>query len=242
MEILEAKGIKKRLLGRTVLDGLSLKVNEGEIFVVMGRSGEGKSVLLKCIIGLMEMDEGQVFFKGQALDYEKPQQWRKKFGMLFQGGALFDSMTVYENIEFVLEHLTDWDRETRHERIREVISIVELEDFIEAYPSELSGGMKKRAALARTISYKPEIVLFDEPTTGLDPITTYNIDNFILKMRDKGELKAAIVVTHDVASAFRLANRIALLKKGKFVFYGDPKNWRESKDMVEFIEASKASG
>ncbi len=208
-----------------VLTGLDLTINEGETLVILGRSGVGKSVLLKHIIGLLKPDKGQIFLKDICLTELSERETFKvnrDMGMLFQSSALFDSMTVGENIAFYLDQ--HGDPETRKtmsskdivERVKIALETVGLEGTQDKMPSELSGGMRKRAALARLIVYRPKIILYDEPTTGLDPITSMNINDLIIKTQQK--LKStSIVVTHDIKSALTVGDRLALHHEGKIV-------------------------
>ncbi len=239
---IEIRNLQKELNNKKVLDGVELSVREGEIITIIGRSGVGKSVLLKHIIGLMKPDAGKIFVDGISItdmgEYELVNV-RKKFGMLFQGGALFDSLTVGENIAFALKHLTDWHSGKIWERVREVLREVGLEGIEDMKPSELSGGMKKRVALARAIAAYPEILLFDEPTTGLDPITVAVINELTVKLtREIGS--TSIVVTHDIQSAYLISDRISMLYRGKIIFTGTPSEVKRTKNpyVRQFITGS----
>jgi phospholipid/cholesterol/gamma-HCH transport system ATP-binding protein len=207
---------------KRVLCGVNLEVGRGETVVVLGGSGSGKSVLIRHTIGLHRPDSGEVWVDGQridAFDEEELIGTRKKVGMLFQAGALFDSMTVEENVGYALREHTDWDRERIAARISEVLGYVELEDVEELMPSDLSGGMRKRVALARAIALAPEAVLYDEPTTGLDPITANTINLMIRGLQRRLGI-TSIVVTHDIHSAFTVGDRIAFLHDGRIEFDG----------------------
>jgi len=214
--------VSKSFGPKTVLSGTDLLINKGETLVIIGRSGEGKSVLLKHIVRLLEPDEGRIWVEGteiNCLDQKPLMELRKKFGFLFQGAALFDSMTIVQNVGLMLEEHTDWSPERIRARACECLAMVGLEGAEEKAPSELSGGMKKRAGLARAIVMEPEYILYDEPTTGLDPITGDAINDLIIKLqRELGV--TSVAVTHDMPSAFKIADRMAMLSRGKIVFSG----------------------
>ncbi len=216
------EGVSKSFGPKQVLHQCDLLVHKGETLVVIGRSGEGKSVLLKHIVRLLEPDEGNIWIEGTEitlLGNRELMKLRRKFGFLFQGAALFDSMTICKNIGLALEEHTNWGPEKIRERACECLSLVGLDNVEDKLPSALSGGMKKRAGLARAIVMKPEYILYDEPTTGLDPITGDAINDLITK--GKRELGVtSIVVTHDMPSAFKIADRIAMLNGGEIVFTG----------------------
>ncbi len=223
--VIETYELKKTLNNKKVLDGVSVKIEENETFTIIGQSGVGKSVFLKHLIGLMRPDEGDVYIFGEKMDYDDEVRWnnvRKKFGMLFQGGALFDSLSVGENLYFVLENLKPELSETEKiNAIKRALSLVELKDTEELSIASLSGGMMKRVALARAIVAEPSVVLFDEPTTGLDPITTASINELIVTLKKKLNT-TFIVVTHDIKSAKYISDRIAMIYKGKIIFIGSP--------------------
>jgi phospholipid/cholesterol/gamma-HCH transport system ATP-binding protein len=205
-----------------VLDEISFNVEEGENFVVFGRSGSGKSVLLKCMVGLMEPDSGDILIEGKSvlhLPIDKLNKVRKEIGFLFQGSALYDSMTVRENLEFPLIRNFNFSAEEREEKVKTALKNVGLEAAIDKMPSELSGGMKKRVGLARTIITEPKLILYDEPTTGLDPITTKEISQLIIELQ-KDMNVTSIVVTHDLICAKIVADRAIVLKDGKIWFEG----------------------
>ena len=216
-------GVEKSFGGHPVLRGIDLEVLRGETLVVLGGSGTGKSVLLRHAIGLMRPDAGEVWVEDtevSRLDEEDLVEARKKVGMLFQGGALFDSMDVFENVAFPLREHTDFDEEGIRRRVLETLGLVELEGVERKMPSELSGGMKKRVALARSIALEPRGILYDEPTTGLDPIIAMTINALIRSMQKRLSV-TSVVVTHDIHSARVVGDRIAFLDEGKIRFVGD---------------------
>jgi phospholipid/cholesterol/gamma-HCH transport system ATP-binding protein len=220
---LQLIGVKKNLGGRQVLDGVDLDVGAGRSLVVIGGSGVGKSVTLKCALGIMTPDAGKVLVDGEDVTTATGAERRRlaaKFGMLFQGGALFDSMTIWENVAFRLLYAEKIPRKEAKARAIETMRKVRLApDFADRYPIELSGGMQKRASLARAIIARPEIIFFDEPTTGLDPITADAINDLIVEMvKDLG--CAAVSITHDMASARKIADEIAMLYEGKIIWRG----------------------
>ena len=216
-----------------VLRGISLDVRRGETLVILGGSGSGKSVLLRHTIGLMVPDRGRVTVDGTdltGLSEEDLMPVRKKVGMLFQGSALFDSMDVYENVAYALREHTPLSTEEIAARVRQKLALVELDEEVERrMPADLSGGMRKRVALARAIALEPEGILYDEPTTGLDPITARAINSLIRNLQRTLSV-TSVVVTHDIASAFRVGNRIAFLYQGEMVFVGTVGEARESSD------------
>jgi phospholipid/cholesterol/gamma-HCH transport system ATP-binding protein len=223
----EIRGLTKRYGWKVVLDGLDFSIQRGECLVILGRSGSGKSVALRQLNGLEKPDAGSVTFDGTdlaALEERELFPLRRRIGMLFQSGALFDSMTVFENVAFPLREHTLLGEKEVQERVRHKLSLVRLRDVEAKMPSDLSGGMRKRAALARSLALDPEAMLFDEPTTGLDPITSATIGTLI-KAIQKELGVTSVVVTHDIALARRVGDRIALLGDGKFRFLGD---WQEA--------------
>ncbi|MGD9965722.1 MAG: ABC transporter ATP-binding protein [Hyphomonadaceae bacterium] len=243
---LQLIGIKKKLRGRQVLDGVDIDVAKGRSLVIIGGSGQGKSVTLKCALGLMKPDAGQVRVDGADITRMPPeirQRVMRKFGMLFQGGALFDSLPVWENIAFRLIHADRVRRSEARERAIEVMRKVRLApEYADVRPIELSGGMQKRAGLARAIIAKPDILFFDEPTTGLDPITADAINDLILEMvKDLG--CAAVSITHDMASARKIADEIAMLQDGRIVWRGPARDIDTSGNaMVDQFVAGRADG
>jgi phospholipid/cholesterol/gamma-HCH transport system ATP-binding protein len=243
---LQLAGIKKTLRGRRVLDGVDLDVAPGKSLVVIGGSGQGKSVTLKCALGLMKPDAGKVLVDGADLT-RMPEEIRaramKKFGMLFQGGALFDSLPIWENIAFRLIYADRVPRKEARERAIDTMRKVRLAaEFADVRPVELSGGMQKRAGLARAIVAKPDILFFDEPTTGLDPITADAINDLIVEMvKDLG--CAAVSITHDMASARKIADEIAMLHGGKIIWRGSSADIDASGNaMVDQFIAGRADG
>ena len=225
---------------KQVLTGIDLEVHDGESLVILGGSGTGKSVLIKHIIGLLQPDTGTVTVDGTdlaSLDYREITHFRRRFGMAFQGGALFDSMTVFENIAFPLERTRRFSRGQIAERVQECLSLVRLEGTERKAPAELSGGMRRRIGFARAIALEPQILLFDEPTSGLDPVMTAVIDEVILDL--KRTLKSTTVtITHDMTSAFRIADRLAMLHLGKVIADASPEAIKASRDrrVRQFIE------
>lgn len=229
--VAEIQHLKKSFGSKTVLKDINLKIEKGENLVVFGKSGSGKSVLIKCLVGLIAADEGKVFILGEniaELKNEDLNSLRKKVGFLFQSAALYDSMTVRENLEFPLRGLTK-PKEEIDALVLEALKNVGLEDAIDKMPSELSGGMRKRVGLARTLILKPEIILYDEPTTGLDPITSKEISKLILEVQKKYNT-ASIIITHDVECARLTANRMIIIKEGITVAEGTFKELSQSKD------------
>ena len=223
-----------------VLRGLNLHVNEGETHVIIGRSGAGKSQILKHIMGLVRPDRGRVVVGGvdiTSLSERKLGRVRMRFGFLFQEAALFDSMTVGENVAFPLREHTNLSESEIREKVREKLALVRLYDVGHLMPSELSGGMRKRVGLARAIAADPIIILYDEPTTGLDPITCHVIDDLIVNMKEQLGV-ASVVVSHDMNGAFRIADRIAMLHRGKIIEEGTPEEIRRSTNriLIQFIE------
>ena len=229
--VVELRAVSKSFGEKVVLDAVDLSVARGEVLVILGGSGSGKSVTLRHMNGLTHPDAGEVFVEGvevSRLAEEELVPVRKKVGMLFQMGALFDSMTVFENVAFALwEHTKMTDAEVAA-RVEEVLGFVNLEaDVMALLPSSLSGGMKKRVSLARTISLKPDVLLYDEPTTGLDPVTAMTINRLIVDLNTRLST-TSVVVTHDIASALFVADRIAFLEEGRFAFVGTPAEARLS--------------
>ena len=226
-----------------VLDGTNLEIQTGETMVVIGGSGVGKSVLIKNIIGLLKPDQGKVLVDGvevASLKNQELDRLRRKFGMLFQYSALFDSLTVGENVGFPIEQHTNWKKSEIRDMVKQKLEMVGLPGVEDMMPSELSGGMKKRVGLARAISMEPEILLYDEPTTGLDPIRADVINNLILEMAHK--LKCtSVVITHDMVSANKIADRIAMLYNGKIVEVGTPNQIMFSDNPVveNFVEIGR---
>ena len=242
--MIQIRGLEKRLGTKQVLDGLDLDVTTGETVVVIGRSGTGKSVLLKHILGLMTPDAGSIEIDGDEIVGMKEQdrdEVRKRFGMLFQGAALFDSLTVGENVGLALrEHQHLGEREVR-QRVAERLEWVGLTGVEDMKPASLSGGMRKRVGLARAIAMDPQFILYDEPTTGLDPIMADVIDQLIRGLQKRLGV-TTVVVTHDLVSAYKLADRIAMLHEGRVVFTGTVDETRNAKDPLvrQFVQGSSA--
>jgi phospholipid/cholesterol/gamma-HCH transport system ATP-binding protein len=219
---IRVKSLHKAFGDQAVLDGIDLEVAQGETLAVLGRSGTGKSVLLKLLIGLQQPDSGSIAIHGQeiaGLPFEQLNEIRKKIGFLFQSGALYDSLTVEENVAFPLQRHTTLSEAQQKRRVRELLSSVGLEKDLEKMPAQISGGMQKRVGLARALALSPDILLFDEPTSGLDPITAAEIGELILKLQ-KDRKMAAVIVTHDVPGARAVSDRLALIGDGKIVAEG----------------------
>jgi phospholipid/cholesterol/gamma-HCH transport system ATP-binding protein len=228
--MISVRDLWKAFGSNQVLTGVNLEVAEGSTCVILGGSGSGKTVLMKHIIGLLKPDKGQVFVDGEdiiPLDERELERVRRKFGMVFQGSALFDSMTVYENVSFALREHSNLSEEEIRAKVREKLGIVGLRDVEEKYPADLSGGMRKRVGLARAIILDPKIVLYDEPTTGLDPITTDYVDDMILTAKQQLRV-TSVVISHDIASSFKVADQVAFLYEGKIVAHGPPAELRHS--------------
>ena len=232
--MIEIQGIAKSFDGHMVLDQVDLTIRTGETMVIIGRSGCGKSVLLKHLIGLIDPDRGTVRIDGADLTAARGRalsELRMKFGMLFQGAALFDSLRVGENVGFPLREHTTMTAEAIRQRVQECLSLVGLEGAEDLFPAELSGGMRKRAGLARALAMNPEIILYDEPTTGIDPIMGDVIDRLTIALRDRLKV-TSVVVTHDMRSAYKIADRIAMLYNGRIVAVGNPDEIRTSSNPI----------
>jgi phospholipid/cholesterol/gamma-HCH transport system ATP-binding protein len=232
--MIDVRDLTKNFGTLRVLDGVTLRIQAGETVVIIGRSGGGKSVLLKHIIGLIAPDSGEVWVAGQKITGMSERQLievRRRFGMVFQGAALFDSLTVAENVAFALHRDRRYTDGQIADRVARALAMVDLPGTQDKMPAELSGGMRKRVGLARAIVYEPEIVLYDEPTTGLDPIVSDSIDQ--LMMRVCGTLRVtSVIVTHDMRSARRVGQRILLLHEGRIYAAGTPQEIFGSKDPV----------
>jgi phospholipid/cholesterol/gamma-HCH transport system ATP-binding protein len=240
--MIQIEDLHKRFNSKVVLAGLSLTIEHGETMVVIGGSGTGKSVLLKHVIGLMRPDSGRVIVDGQDVERLNDAQLtavRKKFGMLFQGAALFDSLSVWENVGFSLAQHTRLSAREIRDVAREKLALVGLKGVEDLMPAELSGGMKKRVGLARAIVHDPEIMLYDEPTTGLDPIMADVINDLIIRLKEQLKV-TSIAITHDMTSAYKIADRIAMLYQGKILEVGTPDEIRASANPVvrQFITGS----
>src|SRR5436190_5432731 len=226
------RSLAKKIGQQEILRGVDLEIATGETLAIIGRSGGGKSVLLKNLVGLMAPDAGEIWIDGQNIIGMNERQLgtiRKKVGILFQGGALFDSMTVEENIAFPLLEAGERDPEVLHAKVKEMLEVMEMEGEEEKMPESLSGGMKKRVGLARSIVRRPSCVLYDEPTSGLDPVVADSINRLIRRLQHRFGV-TSVVVTHDMKSAFDVADRIAYLHEGRIYFYGTPQELEVSDD------------
>jgi len=240
MPIISLQNLWKAFDRRQVLQDMSIDVEQGESLVIVGGSGTGKSVTLKHIIGLLKPDKGRVVIDGQdlaALKEVELNQFRRRFGMSFQEGALFDSMSVFENVAFPLRRHTKMTEQEIRERVHECLEDVHLHNVVRKRPSELSGGMRRRVGFARAISLKPEILLFDEPTTGLDPV----ISDVIAELIEEMDVKlgtTTVTITHDMKVAFKIADRVAMLYQGHIIEQGTPEEFQRSKNPIveQFIE------
>ena len=242
--MIRIRGLRKRLGGKPVLDGVDLDVAAGETVVVIGRSGTGKSVLLKHVVGLMTPDEGSIRVDDDEIVGMKESELnrvRKRFGMLFQGAALFDSLTVGENVGLALREHQRLSRDEIRRRVAERLEWVGLQGVEDMKPASLSGGMRKRVGLARAIAMDPQFILYDEPTTGLDPIMADVIDQLIRSMQKRLGV-TSIVVTHDLQSAYKVGDRFAMLHDGKVVFRGTADETRQTTNPLvrQFIEGTSA--
>ncbi|KPK42237.1 MAG: hypothetical protein AMJ78_03235 [Omnitrophica WOR_2 bacterium SM23_29] len=234
--VIKIEDLMKQFGGRKVLDGINLEVYKGETIVVMGGSGCGKSTLLRHIIGGIRPDSGRIYLFGKDITTTKENELdeiRKKFGMLFQSAALFDSLTVEENVSLPLREHTKLDEHIIKIIVKMKLELVGLRGFGHLYPAQISGGMKKRVGLARAIALDPEVVFYDEPTAGLDPIVGGVIDKLILDLSNKLSI-TSVVVTHDMNSVFRIADRIAMLHKGKILQVGTPEEIKNTTN--EFVK------
>jgi phospholipid/cholesterol/gamma-HCH transport system ATP-binding protein len=217
-----------------VLQGLNLDIQKGETVVVIGQSGSGKSVLIKHIIGIVKPDKGEIFIDGTeicCLSEDEFYKLRRRFGMLFQGAALFDSLTVGQNVAFGLDRYRDFSDNDKEKVVRESLAKVGLKGIEDLMPHELSGGMKKRVGLARAIAYGPEIILYDEPSTGIDPIRADAINDLIIQMKEEMGV-TSVVITHDMVSAYKIADRIAMLYEGRIIEEGTANEIENSKNEI----------
>lgn len=232
--MIAVSGLCKTIGGQEILRGIDLRVERGETLAIIGRSGGGKSVLLKHIIGLMQPESGQIEVDDQEIIGLTERQLaaiRQKVGILFQGAALFDSMTVAENVAFPLREAGERDPKVLREKVREMLDVVELEGQEDKMPVSLSGGMKKRVGLARSIIRRPSCVLYDEPTSGLDPVVSDSINRLIMRLQERFGM-TSIVVTHDMKSAFQVANHIAYLHEGRIYFHGTSQELQQTTDPI----------
>ena len=244
--MISIKDLHKSFSGKSILRGISLDIKDGESVAIIGKSGIGKSVLLKHVIGLLSPDSGEVWVDDNlinSLSFRKLQEIRSQMGMVFQFGALFDSMTVRENISLALHKLTKMSEEEITDRIYKSLAEVGMENSESLMPSELSGGMKKRVGIARAIAIKPKYLLYDEPTTGLDPVMTDSINRLIRKFQKEDHI-TSIMVTHEIRTVDDVATRVIMLDDAKIIFDGTPKNIRESDNPVvqQFITGDSTIG
>ncbi len=234
IKMIEIRNLYRSFDSKHVLNNLDLTVKTGETKVIIGRSGVGKSVLLKCIVGLINPDSGSIKINGVEVTDLKEKEYdkiRMEIGMVFQGGALFDSMTVEENVAFVLNEFLDLDPETVYDKVVDSLSMVGLKGVGHLMPSKLSGGMKKRVSVARILCMEPQIILYDEPTSEIDPIAADSLNNLIIELRDKLKV-TSIVVTHDMNSAYKIADTIAMMYHGQVIADGSPQEIRHSRHPV----------
>jgi len=243
--MIEVIDLYKNFGGKKVLQGMNLTVDRGEIVVVIGQSGSGKSVLIKHMIGLIRPDSGEIIIDGVdicCLGEEDFHKLRRRFGMLFQGAALFDSLTVGQNVGFGIDRYTEMSLDEKSTIITESLAKVGLRGVEDLMPYELSGGMKKRVGLARAIAYRPEIILYDEPSTGIDPIRADAINDLIIQMKEDLGV-TSVVITHDMVSAYKIADKIAMLYEGRIIEEGTPDEIKNSKNEIvqQFIHG-KAQG
>ena len=232
--MIETRRLKKSFGPQRVLDGVDLRVEKGESVVIIGRSGGGKSILLKHLIGLLSPDEGDVLIEGESVAWMNERQLlgvRRKFGMLFQGAALFDSLTVAENVAFVLQREGRLTESEIGKKVDEALAMVDLGGTQDKKPAELSGGMRKRVGLARAIIRQPSCVLYDEPTSGLDPVVSDSINRLIRRLQHRFGM-TSIVVTHDMKSAAKVGDHIAYLHEGRIYFYGTPDELTRCQDPI----------
>ncbi len=230
--MIEIRNLYKSFGKNQVLKGVSLTVTEGSTTVILGGSGSGKTVLMKHMIGLLRPDSGEVIIDGERFDNlaeGERQRVRRKFGMVFQQAALFDSMTIFENVAFPLREHAHFDEAKLHEVVYQKLDQVGLRNKSEDYPDELSGGQRKRIGLARALALDPKIVLYDEPTTGLDPITTDNVDQMVIDARREYGV-TSVIISHDIGSAFKVADHMAVLYQGVILADGKPEAVRQSQD------------
>jgi len=239
MALFEVRGLRKAFGRNRVLDGLDLDIFAGEVVTIIGESGSGKSILLKAMMGLIEVDSGTIRFDGEEVTDDTEQQWtqtRRRIGMLFQESALFDSLNVFENVAYALYEQTTMAEEEITTRVAETLTLVGLSGIEAMAPSDLSGGMRKRVALARAVAVRPEIVFYDEPAEGLDPINVTRVNRLLLGLQ-KSLNVTSVVVTHNLKAAFAISDRLALIHDGEVAATGEPEAFLDSDDPVvrEFI-------
>jgi len=230
--VIDVQGVYKSFNGFQVLKGIDLKMMPGTTTVVLGGSGSGKTVLMKHIMGLFKPDKGRVLVDGEDVSNMGRQElsvFRQRMGMVFQSSALFDSMTVGDNVAFPLREHSKLSEAEIMQKVKEKLAIVDLHDVEDKFPAELSGGMRKRVGLARAIVREPKIVLYDEPTTGLDPLTTESVDEMIINARQRLGV-TSVVISHDVGSAFHIGDRIAVINEGRIVVEGTPEEVRHTQE------------
>lgn len=242
--MIKIENICKSFGEKKVLDNLSLTVHKGETFLLIGRSGAGKTVLLKNIIGLEKPDTGRIFIDGEDITQLSPKKLeilRHKFGLVFQSSALFDFLTIEENVGFFLYQHTKMKKKEIREKVTHMLSLVGLKGIEDMYPYQLSGGMRKRVAIARAVIYNPQIIIYDEPTTGIDPIAVDKIVSLIQDLHNRFSI-TSVVVTHDLEMGFKIADRLAFLLGGKIIFEGTKDNLKQNKDprIIQFLNGSSA--
>jgi phospholipid/cholesterol/gamma-HCH transport system ATP-binding protein len=242
MPLIEFRDVWKSFGPKVVYQGLNLSIEQGDALTIVGGSGVGKSVMLKMLIGLLRADRGEILFEGEhveRMDARALSRVRQRVGMLFQGAALFDSLTVRENVAYGLREHHRMREDEIDERVHWALSLVGLPGIEAMHPADLSGGMKKRVGLARTIALKPEVLLYDEPTTGLDPINTTRINHLIVSLQRALRI-TSMVVTHDMGTAFMVSTRMAMVHKGRIVASGTPEDFRHSQNPLvrNFIEGN----
>jgi len=239
MALFEVRGVRKAFGRHVVLDGLDLDIFEGEVVTIIGESGSGKSILLKALMGLIEIDAGTIRVDDEVVSGASEKEWmriRRSIGMLFQESALFDSLNVYENVAYALREQTDMPEEEIAKRVDETLTLVALPGIEKMRPADLSGGMRKRVALARAVAVRPKTVFYDEPAEGLDPINVTRVNRLLLGLQ-KSLNVTSVVVTHNLKAAFAISDRLALIHDGKVVVTGSPQSFLDSQDPIvrEFI-------
>ncbi len=241
--MIKVENLWKIFDGKPVIKNISTYFNKGKTNLIIGQSGSGKTVLLKCIVGLLEADKGHVYYENESfmrMSGNKKQSLRKEIGMLFQGGALFDSLTIEDNVKFPLDMFTNYSKDEKMERVNFCLNRVNLENVNQLYPSELSGGMKKRAAIARAIANNPKYLFCDEPNSGLDPKTAIVIDNLIKEIAEEYNI-TTIINTHDMNSVMEIGDKVAFIYKGELWWEGSRNDILHSsnEELNSFVYASK---